>query len=295
MSPDHTYPTEQLLHAHQRAKVFVFIGTPLLSGFGLLTLNHREWPLFLLIATSVTMILVSYVALRRGFTGPYTVWPAIATFTALLLYLVAFSGEEHGRALWFFSLPVLAGMMLPPRHGAIWAGASIAVAAAIMLLGGPEFGTSAYSLSFTLRFVITATLISVGMFWSEISLRRYQDASAAQKAATQAESSRLKAEIARRAQTPRPLHFSRTRRAPSAATTPTDTIVTANPRLKLATITTPRVTSFNCRQISSTVMAAGQGISPPVSPNSTICQVVTGRSPKRCAISAACSRSCASM
>lgn len=198
MSPDHTYPTEQLLHAHQRAKVFVFIGTPLLSGFGLLTLNHREWPLFLLIATSVTMILVSYVALRRGFTGPYTVWPAIATFTALLLYLVAFSGEEHGRALWFFSLPVLAGMMLPPRHGAIWAGASIAVAAAIMLLGGPEFGTSAYSLSFTLRFVITAALISVGMFWSEISLRRYQDASAAQKAATQAESSRLKAEIARR-------------------------------------------------------------------------------------------------
>ena len=44
----------------------------------------------------------------------------------------------------------------------------------------------------------TVSRISVGMFWSEISLRRYQDASAAQKAATQAESSRLKAEIARR-------------------------------------------------------------------------------------------------
>ena len=62
MSPDHTDPTEQLLHAHQRAKVFVFIGTPLLSGFGLLTLNHREWPLFLLIATSVTMTMISDTA-----------------------------------------------------------------------------------------------------------------------------------------------------------------------------------------------------------------------------------------
>ncbi len=32
---------------------------------------------------------------------------------------------------------------------------------------------------------------------------------------------------------------------------------------------------FSCKQISSTVMDAGQGISPPVRPNSTICPVVT--------------------
>ena len=198
MPPDSANTTEQLLHAHQRAKVFVVIGIPLLSIFGLLTLADREWPLLLLIATSVLMIAASYLALLRGHTGPLIVWPAIGIFTALLIYLVAFSGQEHGRALWFFSLPVLAGMMLPPRQGAIWSGISIAAATAIMLCGGPEFGTSAYSTSFTIRFVITAILISVGMFWSEMALRRYQDATTAQKAATETESARLKAEIARR-------------------------------------------------------------------------------------------------
>ena len=198
MTPDSVHTAEQLLQSHQRAKVFVLIGMPLLSAFGLLALSNREWPLLALIAVSLLMIGGSYLALRRGHTRPATVWPALASFTALLIYLVAFSGHEHGRALWFFALPVLAVMMLPPRQGAIWAGISIAAAAAIMLLGGPDFGTSAYSASFAIRFVITAILISVGMFWSEIALRRYQEETAAQKAATQAESARLKAEIARR-------------------------------------------------------------------------------------------------
>ena len=198
MIADSAYTAEQQLQSHQRAKVFVVIGLPLLSVFGLLALSNREWPLLALIVTSLLMIGGSYLALLRGHTRPVTVWPAIVTFTALLIYLVAFSGQEHGRALWFFALPVLAVMMLPPRQGAIWAGISIAAAAGIMVLGGPDVGTSAYSPSFAIRFVITAILISVGMFWSEIALRRYQEETAAQKAATQAESARLKAEIARR-------------------------------------------------------------------------------------------------
>ncbi len=199
MIADSAYTAEQLLQSHQRAKVFIVIGIPLLSIFGLLALSNREWPLLALIVTSLLMIGGSYLALLRGHTRPATVWPAIVTFTALLIYLVAFSGQEHGRALWFFALPVLAVMMLPPRQGAIWAGISIAAAAAIMVFGGPDVGgTSAYSPSFAIRFVITAILISVGMFWSEIALRRYQEETAAQKAATQAESARLKAEIARR-------------------------------------------------------------------------------------------------
>ncbi len=198
MIADSAYTAEQQLQSHQRAKVFVFICLPLLSVFGLLALSNREWPLLALIVTSLLMIGGSYLALLRGHTRPATVWPAIVTFTALLIYLVAFSGQEHGRALWFFALPVLAVMMLPPRQGAIWAGISIAAAAAIMVFGGPDVGTSAYSPSFAIRFVITAILISVGMFWSEIALRRYQEETAAQKAATQAESARLKAEIARR-------------------------------------------------------------------------------------------------
>jgi len=198
MTSDSTNTTEHLLQSHQRAQLFAIFGVPLLSFFGLVALSNREWPLLLLIATSLLTICGSYLAIERGRASPVTLWMAIVSFTVLLIYLIAFSGQEHGRALWFFALLLLAGMMLPPRQGATWAGISIATAAAIMLLGGPEFGTSAYSTSFTIRFVITAILISVGIFWSEKTLLRYKEEAAAQKAATQAESERLKAEIARR-------------------------------------------------------------------------------------------------
>ena len=198
MTSDSTNTTEHLLQSHQRAQLFAIFGVPLLSFFGLVALSNREWPLLLLIATSLLTICGSYLAIERGRASPVTLWMAIVSFTVLLIYLIAFSGQEHGRALWFFALLLLAGMMLPPRQGATWAGISIATAAAIMLLGGPEFGTSAYSTSFTIRFVITAILISVGIFWSEKTLLRYKEEAAAQKAATQAESDRLKAEIARR-------------------------------------------------------------------------------------------------
>ena len=190
--------TEHLLQSHQRAKVFVAIGVPILSLCGLLAVSNREWPLVALIVVSVALISCSYLALMRGSTRASSVWPALIAYSSLLIYLVAYSGTEHARALWFFSLPIVAVMMLPPRQGAIWAGTAIAMATGIMLLGGPDFGTSAYSPSFAIRFVITAILISVGMFWSEVALRRYQEETAAQKAATQAESARLKAEIARR-------------------------------------------------------------------------------------------------
>ncbi len=123
---------------------------------------------------------------------------AIVSFTALLIYLVAFSGQEHGRALWFFALLLLAGMMLPPRQGATWAGISIATAAAIMSLGGPEFGTSAYST----QLYHPLCHHRHPDFRRHILVRKnaapLQGGTAAQKAATQAESDRLKAEIARR-------------------------------------------------------------------------------------------------
>ena len=199
MTSDRTHTNEHLLQSHQRAKLFFVIGIPLLTIFGLVALSNREWPLLMLVTISLLTICgTSYMALQRGHASPLTVWPATVSFTLLIIYLVAFSGQEHGRALWFFALLVLAGMMLPPRQGATWAGISIFLAAAIMLLGGPEFGTSAYSTSFVIRFVITAILISVGIFWSEITLVRYKEEAAEQKAATQSESDRLKAEIARR-------------------------------------------------------------------------------------------------
>lgn len=198
MPPDLAGTPEDLLQSHQRAKVFVGIGIPLLAIFGALAISNREWSLLLLIVASILAISGSYLALLRGLTRMPTVWPALVAYTLLLLYLVAFSGHEHSRALWFLSLPVVAIMMLAPRQGAMWTAVSVATAVGIMLFGAHWLGSSAYSPGFALRFAITSALIAVGVFWSEVSLRRYRNETEAQKAATLAESARLKAEIARR-------------------------------------------------------------------------------------------------
>ena len=188
-----------LLQAQQRTRVFISIGIPILLISGLLALQNREWPLLGLIAISIIMIGSSYRTLRRDPIDSRYIWPALISYTVVLLYLIAYSGIDHSRALWFFSLPVFALMMLPPRPGAIWSAFSIGVAAAIMLVGGPEFGnTSTYSIGFVTRFTATSLLISVGIYCSELALRRYREETMAQRAATQAESARLKAEIARR-------------------------------------------------------------------------------------------------
>lgn len=59
-------------------------------------------------------------------------------------------------------------------------------------------------------------------------------------------------------------------RTPSAAAAPTVTSVIARPTGKNSTSAKPSVNFFNWRQSSRTVIAAGHGIRPPVSPNMMI-------------------------
>lgn len=198
MTTDSEAPAPEQLQAPQRARLFLLIGIPILAFYGIGALREANWPLLALIAINGAVIGASYLALLRGKLGLATIRPGIATYAALLLYMVAFSGEEHGHALWFFSFPLVAIMLLPPREGIVWSGLCIAGAAALMLFGLPDLGTSVYSAAFAIRFVVTAVLITGGTFWSEIVLRRYQEETVAQRHATEEESRRLKAEIERR-------------------------------------------------------------------------------------------------
>ena len=190
--------TDQLLQTHQRAKLFLLFGLPILAAYGVAALRNANWPLVCLITANILVIGGSYLALLRGRDRPSTARPGMFTYAALLLYMIAFSGEEHSHALWFFSFPLVSIMLLPLREGAIWAGLGIASATCIMVMGGPETGTSSYSMAFTSRFTITAILIAGGIFWSEVVLRRYQKETMAHRSVIEAESTRLKAEIARR-------------------------------------------------------------------------------------------------
>ncbi|MGA9395554.1 MAG: diguanylate cyclase [Azonexus sp.] len=194
-------PTQEPPPTIQRAKVFLLIGLPILTVFGFIALREANWLLSVLLALNIMTIGVGYIALLRGDNRPATARPGIASFALLVLYLIANAGPEHGRALWFYVFPLVSIIVLPPKEGAIWSGASILIAACIMttgIVGIVGIETSTYSLDFASRFLITAILIAVGVYWSEMVLRRYQQELLAQQSTVEAESVRLKAEIARR-------------------------------------------------------------------------------------------------
>jgi len=198
MLTDDEITQERQAQVFQRSKVLFFIGIPALTIFGIGALRAADWSLLILIVTSLLIIASGFLALNRGYNRTSIVRPSVVTIGVLFMYVIAYSGEEHSRALWFFSFPVLAIMMLPAREGLAWATLGIAGAVGIMMLGGASTGTSVYSGAFVIRFAITSLLITGGLYWSEIIAGRYQARIAAQKAAIQAESARLKDEIARR-------------------------------------------------------------------------------------------------
>jgi diguanylate cyclase (GGDEF)-like protein len=198
MNIDEEIHNERQSLLRQRSLALVGIGIPVLAIFGAGAVLDREWQLVILVTTSILIIASGHVAMLRGYERTSIIRPSVATLSVLFIYLILHSGDQHSRALWFFALPVVSIMLLPPREGALWAATSIAVAGVIMALSGAANGTSAYSAAFTLRFVITAAMISGCLLWAEIALHRYQEKGAAQKAAIQAESARLNDEINRR-------------------------------------------------------------------------------------------------
>ena len=74
---------------------------------------------------------------------------------------------------------------------------------------------------------------------------------------------------------------------PKAAILPIKTRVKANPREKAPTNTNPKLIFPRFKQIKKTVIAAGQGISPPEKPNNIVCEIPTRPEDRRSFISLA--------
>ena len=140
--------TEQETQMRLRAAAFVGVGVPALIYFGIMAAIESEWVLCALAFITSATIVVCFLILWQRCRGYAAVRPAIACYTALLLYLVAFSGPEHVRALWFLTLPLVSSLLLPPREGGIWAAGSMLMAAYLMLQGGQFDGSSGYSAAY---------------------------------------------------------------------------------------------------------------------------------------------------
>ena len=191
--------TEQETQMRLRAAAFVGVGVPALIYFGIMAAIESEWVLCALAFITSATIVVCFLILWQRCRGYAAVRPAIACYTALLLYLVAFSGPEHVRTLWLLTLPLVSTLLLPPREGGIWAAGSMLMAAYLMLQGGRFDGSSSYSAAYILRFTIVYGLLSAVLIWSEILLQRYQARLQGQNAMLAEERDRLEKEVIERA------------------------------------------------------------------------------------------------
>ncbi|MDE2440141.1 MAG: GGDEF domain-containing protein [Betaproteobacteria bacterium] len=190
--------TEQEAQIRLRAAAFVGIGLPALIYFGISASLAHEWPLTILALTTIISVIISSALLWRRRGGYAAIRPAVACHTVLMLYLLVFSGPEHARGLWFLTLPLVSIMLLPPEEGSIWAFGSTAIGAYLMQIAGGIDGSSPYTNTYIVRFIILAVLISGVLTWSEILLQRYRLRLLAQNAALTAERDQLEKEIVQR-------------------------------------------------------------------------------------------------
>lgn len=190
--------SEQEIQLRQRAAAFVCIGMPALTYFGIVAALDHDWLLALLALLTATVIVICVLALWRYGQGYRAIRPAVVCYTALVLYLVAYSGPEHARGLWFLSLPLVSLKLLPPREGGIWVLGAIITATCLMMLAGNGPNSTAYSSEYIARYITTTVLITGVLLWSELILERYQQRIEGQNAALLAERDQLEREIVQR-------------------------------------------------------------------------------------------------
>lgn len=191
--------SEQEIQLRQRAAAFVCIGMPALTYFGIVAALDHDWLLAILALLTAIVIAICALILWRYGQAYRAVRPAVVCYTALVLYLVAYSGPEHARGLWFLSLPLVSLKLLPPREGGIWVLGAIVTAACLMMLAASGPGSTAYSNEYIARYIATSVLITGVLLWSEIILERYLKRIEGQNAALLAERDQLEREIVRRA------------------------------------------------------------------------------------------------
>jgi diguanylate cyclase (GGDEF)-like protein len=182
----------------ERARAFFAVGLPIQCIFAIVAVLDHEWPLLALLSVATGLTLFAYIQIMRGRQRPPLLRTGIAAYIVLMLYLVAYPGANLERALWFFTLPLVTLMLMPPRIGLMWSVAAVAAALTMMIFGIPGGDPSHYTAGFIVRFTITGALLTGGLYWSELALRRYQQETTIQRMALETERERLNSEIARR-------------------------------------------------------------------------------------------------
>lgn len=191
--------TDPIRQSQLRAIAFIAIGVPILLYFGFVATFNHETPLAILALGCAALVSASGLWLLRSPESYLPIRLGILAYMALLLYLLAYSGPDHARGLWFLTLPLVTVMLLPAREGGLWALAGIFMAVIVMLPGNTTPEATPYSSAYFTRFIVISLLITGVLVWSEWLLQHYRKRLKAQHAELAHERDRLEDEVLQRA------------------------------------------------------------------------------------------------
>ena len=146
---------------------FCLTGLPIMLAFGVYHLAIANY-------TLACIIFSSYAALVSGL---YLLYNGIATravyrlntfiFFLLLLYMMAVGGNDYSKALWCYTFPMIGYFLLGNREGTLWNVLLLGVCQYLFLNPHQLSWLHAYPASFSFRFTLSYTAVTIVTFFYE--------------------------------------------------------------------------------------------------------------------------------
>ena len=135
--------------------------------FGIYNILERKYILSVLIFVSGAGLASGWVLLFRGLAEKFVYQGNAFLFYILLVYLMYLGGEENSKILWVNISPLITFFLLGRKDGLIWISSLFLVAIILLFnLFGLQNAHS-YSLTFSSRFLVTFSIISVISYYYE--------------------------------------------------------------------------------------------------------------------------------
>lgn len=151
----------------QHYTVFILVGLPTMTVYGLFNLLVGSYLLVGLIAMSAVGLTTGWVLLRSSILGRSVYRTNIVLFGALILYMLVVGGDGGSKILWMYTFPPIAFFLLGKSEGLAWAAGHIVLTIAIWWLP-PHFVTVyPYPSGFVVRFLTTYGIIAAVTYWFE--------------------------------------------------------------------------------------------------------------------------------
>ena len=147
--------------------VIMVAGIVTMIAFGIYNWFAGRYVLCLVVLLCFIGLLIGWSFLFRGKAQKSVYRGNSFLFCLLLIYLMSIGGEEHSMILWMYVSPLVVFFLMGRREGAIWTSFIWILTALYFFVPFDWEGKHQYGVAFSIRFLVTYTVISVITFFYE--------------------------------------------------------------------------------------------------------------------------------